>query len=172
MSAGRNALPGDGYSLPRGADAVPDICHSVSAEFDPVPNDGDCLSAAGDHVPQRGHHLPRAGDGMSADHHAMYERGDGLPRGRHPVSCCRHAMPAAGDGVRATCAGSNLCNDDLGLFGHKSGHRRRTGLCGHRCEMPLTNDADREELKTLRAYAINEAQWYNAGRPNNIGRPF
>jgi hypothetical protein len=37
--------------------------------------------------------------------------------------------------------------------------------------MSVTNGANRQELKRLRCDAINQAHWYNAGRPSKIWPP-
>ena len=158
--------------MSRGPDALPDIRHRLPAQYDAVPDNRDGLPAAGNDLPECGHHLPRSGDCVSADHDPMYERGHCLPRARHRVSGQRHPMPAAGDGVRSAGAGPDLHHHRLSIVGHQSGHRGRASLCGDRRGMPATNGEHRPKLKTLRADAMNQAQWYNPGRPINIGRPF
>ena len=130
MSAGRNALPADGDPLPDCADAVPGVRHRLSPQHNSMPNDSNRMPAAGNGVSECGHYLPWSVDRMPADHDPMYERGHRVPSGRNPVSRRRDSVSAAGDGMCAAGARSNVHHHHLGILRDSGGHRGRAGLRG------------------------------------------
>jgi len=166
---------------------VPAVDHPLSHCPNDVSDFRDLLPHHYNAMPQRGDDLPAAGHRMSEFQHRLPlsanllpDNGNDVPGFPHPMSCGRDSMPrgphplsAAGDGLCATGAGSNMLDNHFGICGLERRHRGGTCLRGNRCGMSITDGEDRQELIPARARdAIDLAQWYNAGRPNNIGRPF